>query len=100
MFINPSLYEGFGIQVLEAFACGTKVACSNTTSLPEVGGNVATYFDPRDIDNMSEVICSAIKSGPNKNISAGMDLVKTYSWTKSAQVILNYINNNEISNNI
>lgn len=100
VFVNPSLYEGFGIQVLEAFACGTKVACSNTTSLPEVGGGVASYFDPRNVDNMCDVISEAIKSGPNKKVAAGQALVKSYSWNKSARTILNYIKNNEISNNL
>jgi glycosyltransferase involved in cell wall biosynthesis len=46
VLIFPSLYEGFGLPVLEALACGTAVACSDRTSLPEVGGEVVEYFDP------------------------------------------------------
>lgn len=46
--IYPSVYEGFGLPVLEAFACGCPVVCSGVTSLPEVGGEVAIYFDPSD----------------------------------------------------
>jgi len=48
LFIYPSFYEGFGFPVLEAMGCGVPVLCSNTTSLPEVGGDAALYIDPND----------------------------------------------------
>lgn len=56
LVIFPSLFEGFGIPVLEAMACGCPVVCSNTTSLPEVGGGAVGLFDPLDINSMAEVI--------------------------------------------
>jgi glycosyltransferase involved in cell wall biosynthesis len=54
--VVPSLMEGFGIPVLEAMASGTPVICSNTTSIPEVGGKAAKYFDPTDIKAICQVV--------------------------------------------
>ena len=54
--VCSSLYEGFGLSVLEAMACGTAVVCSRASSLPEVGGNAAHYFDPTDVEEMAEAI--------------------------------------------
>jgi glycosyltransferase involved in cell wall biosynthesis len=54
--IFPSLYEGFGMPVLEAMAAGKPVLCSNVTSLPEVAGDAAIYFDPTDPRQIAEAI--------------------------------------------
>lgn len=56
LFVFPSLYEGFGIPVLEAMACGTPVICSNTSSLPEVVEDAAYMFDPHDITQIKNSI--------------------------------------------
>ncbi|MFA6981943.1 MAG: glycosyltransferase family 1 protein [Patescibacteria group bacterium] len=87
-FVNPSMYEGFGIQILEAFACGTKVICSNTTSLPEVGADVAYYFDPRDKEDMAMRIIQALDDKDTSRRERGFGIVKTYSWESSARKIL------------
>lgn len=85
--VNPSLYEGFGIQLLEAFACGTKVACSSATSLPEIGGNIAYYFNPKDINNMANTILACLADTDHTRIAAGFERIKEFSWKSSAQVI-------------
>ena len=60
-FIYPSTYEGFGLPVLEAFASGTVVACSRTSSLPEAGGTAAFYFDPLDVESMARALTKIVQ---------------------------------------
>lgn len=52
--VFPSLFEGYGMPVAEAIICGKPVLCSNDTSLPEIGGNAAVMFDPKNVDDMAE----------------------------------------------
>lgn len=54
--IYPSIYEGFGLPVLEAMACGTPCILSNSSSLPELGGNAALYFDPKDSETLTKLM--------------------------------------------
>ena len=86
LFILPSLYEGFGLPVLEALACGTPVICSNTSSLPEVGGNVAKYFDPKDAASIAHALENSIndKGKYDAEINAW---VSHFTWEKCAKKI-------------
>lgn len=85
MFVFPSRYEGFGIPVLEAFACGCPAIISNTSSLPEVGGNAAAYFDPYDVRSIRDAIEKvAYDEELRKNmVSRGFEQLKKFSWDKT-----------------
>lgn len=87
VFVNPSMYEGFGIQLLEAFKTKTTVACSNTTSLPEVGKDACFYFDPYDVKDMAQTIYTAITTTDKTKEALGQEVLKNYSWDKTAKLI-------------
>lgn len=87
ILIAPSLYEGFGLTVLEAMACGTPVITSNVSSLPEVAGDAAILVDPADVKAMSEAVTqlcndSALYTGLSKK---GLARVHSFSWRNTAE---------------
>lgn len=86
-FVYPSKYEGFGFPVLEAFDNKCPVICSNTSSLPEVGGEAAMYFSPDNCEELTAKIESVL-SDPDlrqQYISRGLERVKEFTWEKTAQ---------------
>jgi len=86
LFIFPSFYEGFGLPVLEAMACGTPVVCSATSSLPEVGGDSVVYCDPYEVSDIKKKIVLVLDDEDlQKQMSKkGLDRAKEFSWQKSA----------------
>ena len=86
-FAYPSFYEGFGLPVLEAMACGTPVVCSNASSLPEVGQDAVVYCNPNNTKEIKEKIESVLedKTLQTKMIKRGLEIAKEFSWEKSAR---------------
>ena len=87
VFVFPSLYEGFGLPVLEAMACGCPVVCSNTSSLPEVVGDAALMVKPTDVAALEESIRRVLT---DDNLShrlreAGIQQAKKFSWDHTAR---------------
>lgn len=85
-FVYPSIYEGFGLPVLEAMACGCPVLCSNTTSLPEVAGDAALLVDPHDPENLAHELEKTLCDSDLREsmISAGLQRAALFSWKKTA----------------
>lgn len=88
--VYPSLYEGFGLPVLEAMACGAVVICSNQSSLPEVGGAAALYFDPEDgaglLSHMQAIVQD--ESPANKKKALSLQQAATFSWESTVRLFV------------
>ena len=88
-FVYPSLYEGFGIPLLEAMACGCPIVASDIPTTQEVAGTSPVYFQPGDIESLSSALDSAIAEGRgSRRTASGLDLVKQYSWDRTAAMTM------------
>jgi glycosyltransferase involved in cell wall biosynthesis len=87
MFVFPSLYEGFGIPVLEAFACGCPALLSNKTSLPEVGGEAAEYFDPKSAVEIRTTVEKVLYNSAvrKRMVQKGYERLKLFSWDETVR---------------
>jgi glycosyltransferase involved in cell wall biosynthesis len=87
LFAFPSLSEGFGIPPVEAMACGTPVISSNATSLPEVLGQAALYFDPLSVDAIAKTLTKGLTdiNLQRQLTQAGRAQAAKFSWTNTAQ---------------
>jgi alpha-1,3-rhamnosyl/mannosyltransferase len=84
--VQPSLYEGFGLPILEHMACGQVVAASNSSSHPEVGGDAAAYFDPTDSEEMAAVIARLLRDEGERveRRELGLAQAARFSWSRAA----------------
>lgn len=87
VLLYPSLYEGFGLPILDAFITGLPVITSDVSSMPEVGGDAAIYVDPYNIDDMKEKLSDVINNQDLRKeiIKKGLARVKHFSWEKAAR---------------
>jgi alpha-1,3-rhamnosyl/mannosyltransferase len=87
--IYPSWYEGFGLPLVEAMACGVPVICSNVSSLPEVAGHAALLFDPHDANQLAKHMASLVTEDSMRKglINLGHERSKHFSWERAAEQV-------------
>ena len=86
--VLPSLYEGFGMPVLEALACGTRVIAADIGALREAGGDVATYCDPLSVESIADALRRTIESEPPEDFARRAEAhVAHFTWRRTAEVI-------------
>ena len=92
-FVFPSLYEGFGLPILEAMACGTPVITSNLTSMPEIAGDAALLIDPYNINCLAEAMEMILSSESLRNDlkEKGFKRVKEFSYELNAKFLISRI---------
>jgi glycosyltransferase involved in cell wall biosynthesis len=90
LFVYPSLYEGFGVPVLEAMACGTPVITSNTSSLPEIAGQAALLVAPYNVPDIAEAISTVLLNNDLQHTlrTRGLEQARRFSWTETARQTL------------
>jgi glycosyltransferase involved in cell wall biosynthesis len=90
LFVHPSVYEGFGMWILEAFDCEVPAAVANNSSLPEVGGDAALYFDPYNKEEMKNTILKVLRSPElgRQLVEKGKERLKQYSWERCGEETL------------
>lgn len=97
LYVFPSLYEGFGIPLLEAMASGIPVICSNRSSLPEIGGDAVMTFDPEmSADIALKMLMVLINADLQKKmVNNSLERVKLYSWQRHVEHILDLFSNKQ-----
>jgi len=94
LFVYPSIYEGFGMPILEAFSYDLPVACAKISSMPEAAGGAAIYFDPNSTIDIAKSMTRPLedKSLREELIKKGQEQLKKFSWSKAAKELLDIIN--------
>lgn len=89
VLLAPSLYEGFGMTLLEAMACGTPVVTSNVTSLPDVAGDTGILVSPTDVEALAKAVYSLAEQSDYRKllIEKGLERVKAFTWEGTAEKV-------------
>lgn len=89
-FVFPSFYEGFGLPILEAMACGRAVICSNTSAMPEVADGAGILFDPRQVEDMTRALRDVVLDAElrARMERLGLQRAAGFTWQRSAQATL------------
>jgi len=92
ILLFPSLYEGFGMPVLEAMQCGLPVITSNVASLKEIGGDAVKYVNPYNIENMLEVLLNVLNDSSlrEKMRESGLERAKMFTWDSAITKMISY----------
>ena len=93
LFVMPTLYEGFGMWILEAFECGVPLAVSNVASLPEVAGDAAIYFDPFDVAEIKRAVQQILfdKALADRLVKRGHQRLQQFGWAQCAKQTLDVL---------
>lgn len=93
-FIYPSIYEGFGLPILEALSCGTRVVASSSSSMPEVGGDLALYFSPDDVDVLANHLVAIEAEGTTSVFQEeAIAWASRFTWKQMAQNFVKILGN-------
>ena len=89
-FVFPSFYEGFGLPILEAMACGRAVACSNTSAMPEVADGAGLLFNPREVEQITRALTDILLDSElrGRMERLGLQRAAAFNWQKSARATL------------
>lgn len=92
-YVYPSLYEGFGLPLLEAMQCGCPVVASNASSVPEVAGDAAILVDPCDVEAMADAIKEVLTDPSRRKtlVAAGFHRASLFSWRRCAETMLTVV---------
>lgn len=87
-FVYPSLYEGFGLPVLEAMACRTIVFTSNVSSIPEIGGRHPIYFNPEDSSALTECMLKIGSNNDEETLKSQIVHAQSFTWVKTSEKVI------------